>query len=348
MTILVTGCAGFIGSHLVKTLVDQGHDVVGIDNLNDYYDVTLKQWRLKQIEDPHFHFYHQDINDTKLKSLLKKHTIKQCIHLAAQAGVRYSIDNPKAYIDSNLCGFANILEACRHHGVEHLIFASSSSVYGANTNSPFSVANSVDHPLSLYAATKKSNELMAHSYASLYQLPCTGLRFFTVYGPWGRPDMALFKFTHNILAGLPIDVYNHGQMLRDFTYIDDIIKGILGALAKPPNQDPHWCGTSPTPNTSYAPYRLYNLGNNQPNSLEQFISTLEEALGKQAIKNYLPLQPGDVPETCANIDSAHKDLGFQPNTKLSDGIGAFVQWYQAYYSTTRASIRYTKNKAAIS
>lgn len=333
MTILVTGCAGFIGSHLVKTLCCQGHKVVGVDNLNDYYDVTLKQWRLKQVEHKNFQFYHQDINDNNLISLFAQHNIQQCIHLAAQAGVRYSIDNPKAYIDSNLCGFANILEACRHQQVKHLIFASSSSVYGANTNSPFSVVNPVDHPLSLYAATKKSNELMAHSYANLYQLPCTGLRFFTVYGPWGRPDMALFKFTKKILENQAIEVYNHGQMLRDFTYIDDIITGIIGALEHPPSNDPQWSSENPTPNTSFAPYRLYNLGNNHPNSLEQFIDTLEQALGKKAIRQHMPLQPGDVPETCANIDSSKKDLSFQPNTTLSEGITAFVDWYQSYYTT---------------
>lgn len=337
MTILVTGCAGFIGSHLVKTLCKLGHTVVGIDNLNDYYDVTLKQWRLAQIAHPLFTFYQQDINDNNLCALFAKHSIRHCINLAAQAGVRYSIDNPKAYIDSNLCGFANILEACRHEAVEHLIFASSSSVYGANTNSPFSVEHSVDHPLSLYAATKKSNELMAHSYANLYQLPCTGLRFFTVYGPWGRPDMALFKFTKNIIEDKPIDVYNHGKMQRDFTYIDDIIQGILGALGTTPCSDSNWNASNPQPNSSVAPYRLYNLGNNKPNSLEQFIATLEQALGKKAIKNYMALQAGDVPETCANIDSASNELGFKPNTPLNQGIEAFVAWYQAYYQVVLVS-----------
>ena len=336
MVILVTGCAGFIGSHLVKTLCAQGHTVIGIDNLNDYYDVALKKWRLEQIRHPQFTFYQEDITQC-LEVLFSRYHFDQVVHLAAQAGVRYSIDNPKAYIDSNLCGFANLLEACRHHQTQHLIFASSSSVYGANTESPFCVGHPVDHPLSLYAATKKSNELMAHSYANLYQLPCTGLRFFTVYGPWGRPDMALFKFTDQIVKNQPIDVYNHGHMRRDFTYIDDIIHGILGAIANPATANPRWSGNNPKPDSSFAPYRLYNLGNNKPNSLEQFIQTLETALGRKAIKNYMDLQPGDVPETAADIESASQELGFLPKTTLDQGIHAFVDWYQSYYKVPIAS-----------
>jgi UDP-glucuronate 4-epimerase len=331
MKLLITGVAGFIGSHLAKTLLEQGHEVIGIDNLNDYYDVNLKHWRLQKIQHQNHQFIQMDITEKHLvDQLFEQHTFDTVIHLAAQAGVRYSLENPEVYISTNIVGFSHILEACRHHNLAHLIFASSSSVYGGNIQTPFAADQGVDHPLSLYAATKKSNEMMAHSYANLYKLPCTGLRFFTVYGPWGRPDMALFHFTHNIYHGLPIDVYNHGAMLRDFTYVDDIVAGILGAINHPATTNPAW-QQHPTPDTSFAPYRLYNLGNNQPTSLDDFIGHIENALGKKAIKNMMAMQPGDVESTCANIDSAHQTLGFKPSMPIAQGIQNFVAWYLDYH-----------------
>lgn len=331
--VLVTGSAGFIGFHLSLALLKEGRTVVGIDNLNDYYDVNLKWDRLKLLEAfPRFSFLRVDLKDReRMEGIFKEHGFGVVVHLAAQAGVRYSLTNPHAYVDSNLTGFLHILEGCRHNPVEHLLFASSSSVYGANTNMPFSVHQNVDHPVSLYAATKKANELMAHSYAHLYGLPCTGLRFFTVYGPWGRPDMALFLFTRAILSGKPIQVFNHGKMKRDFTYIDDIVEGVRRVMAKPPLPDKEWSGESPDPGTSYAPYRVYNIGNNQPVELMEFIEALEEHLGMEAKKELLPMQPGDVPATYADIDDLTRNFGFKPRTGIREGIGRFVEWYRSYY-----------------
>jgi UDP-glucuronate 4-epimerase len=333
MKILVTGAAGFIGFHTAKLLLDRGDHVVGLDNLNDYYDVSLKQARLDQLEGRNgFSFEKIDLADnTAMEDLFAREKFDRVIHLAAQAGVRYSIENPHAYVSSNLTGFMNILEGCRHNDVEHLVYASSSSVYGANTAKPFSIHQNVDHPLSLYAATKKSNELMAHTYAHLYQLPVTGLRFFTVYGPWGRPDMALFLFTKKILAGEPIDVFNNGKHSRDFTYIDDIVEGVVRSLDRVAEPNNEWDGASPDSGTSMAPYRLYNIGNNNPVQLMHYISCIEKALGKEAIKNFLPLQPGDVPETYADIDDLIRDIGYQPATKIEDGIAKFIEWYRGYY-----------------
>jgi UDP-glucuronate 4-epimerase len=331
--ILVTGAAGFIGFHLARRLVAAGDNVVGIDNLNDYYDVTLKKSRLALLENESlFRFIRMDIADREgMVSLFKKEPFDIVLHMAAQAGVRYSIVNPYAYIDTNLVGFIHILEGCRQQKVQHLVFASSSSVYGANTLMPFSVHCNVDHPLSLYAATKKANELMAHSYASLYHLPCTGLRFFTVYGPWGRPDMALFLFTKAILEDQPIDVYNQGNMKRDFTYIDDIVEGVCRVAAKIPAPNPQWQGDHPDPATSFAPYRIYNIGNNHPVELLHFIETLENSLQKKAKKNFLAMQPGDVPATYADVDDLTADVGFKPATSIEDGIKNFVTWYRDYY-----------------
>jgi UDP-glucuronate 4-epimerase len=331
--ILVTGAAGFIGFHLAQRFLDAGDTVVGIDNLNDYYDVNLKKSRLAQLENHRlFRFIRMDIADRKgIAALFKKEAFELVVHLAAQAGVRYSIVNPYAYIDSNLVGFINILEGCRQQKVQHLVFASSSSVYGANTLMPFSVHHNVDHPLSLYAATKKANELMAHTYASLYNLPCTGLRFFTVYGPWGRPDMALFLFTKAILEDQPIDVYNQGNMKRDFTYIDDIIEGVYRVAAKIPAPNPKWQGDHPDPATSFAPYKIYNIGNNHPVELIYFIETLEKTLHKKAKKIFLPMQPGDVPATCADVDDLMADVGFKPATSIEEGIKKFLSWYKDYY-----------------
>jgi UDP-glucuronate 4-epimerase len=330
---LVTGAAGFIGFHLAQRLLDSGHTVVGIDNLNDYYDVTLKTSRLARLESrPRFRFVRMDITDRGgMASLFKGEKFEFAVHLAAQAGVRYSLINPHAYIDSNLVGFLNVLEGCRRHEVRHLVFASSSSVYGANTRMPFSVHCNVDHPLSLYAATKKANELMAHTYASLYRLPCTGLRFFTVYGPWGRPDMALFLFTKAILEGRPIDVYNQGLMKRDFTYIDDIVEGVCRVAEKIPAPNVQWRADRPDPATSFAPYRIYNIGNNRPVELLHFIDILEKNLRKEAKKNFLPMQPGDVPETYADVDDLTADVGFRPKTPIEEGIRNFVTWYRDYY-----------------
>ena len=331
--ILVTGAAGFIGFHLSQRLLDAGDTVVGIDNLNDYYDVNLKKSRLARLENHRrFRFIRMDLVDREgIAALFKKEAFELVVHLAAQAGVRYSIVNPYAYIDSNLVGFINILEGCRQQKVQHLVFASSSSVYGANTLMPFSVHHNVDHPLSLYAATKKANELMAHTYASLYNLPCTGLRFFTVYGPWGRPDMALFLFTKAILEDQPIDVYNQGNMKRDFTYIDDIIEGVYRVAAKIPAPNPKWQGNHPDPATSFAPYKIYNIGNNHPVELIYFIETLEKNLHKKAKKIFLPMQPGDVPATCADVDDLMADVGFKPATSIEEGIKKFLSWYKDYY-----------------
>lgn len=337
-TVLVTGAAGFIGYHLAKLLQGQPEvRVIGIDNLNEYYDVELKLNRLKQLKQhPAFEFHKLDVSDRDgMRQLFEQYQFDRVVHLAAQAGVRYSIENPHAYIDSNLVGMTNILEGCRHRKVAHLVYASSSSVYGLNTAQPFSVHQNVDHPISLYAATKKSNELMAHSYSYLYGLPTTGLRFFTVYGPWGRPDMALFKFTEAILNGKPIDVFNHGNMQRDFTYIDDIVKGVAAVADQIATPNPQWDSSRPDPATSTAPYRIYNIGNNNPVSLTQFIEAIENALGKTAMRNYLPMQPGDVPSTYAEVDDLHAAVGFTPATPISFGINAFVEWYQEYYGRTR-------------
>ncbi|MEJ2565523.1 MAG: NAD-dependent epimerase [Gammaproteobacteria bacterium] len=333
MRILVTGTAGFIGNALAIKLLERGDEVIGVDNLNEYYDVNLKRDRLARIADhPGFTDLRISLEDrADVARAFAEHKPRRVVNLAAQAGVRYSIDHPETYVDSNLVGFLHILEGCRYHDVEHLVYASSSSVYGANTEMPFSVHHNVDHPMSLYAATKKANELMAHTYSSLYQLPTTGLRFFTVYGPWGRPDMALFKFTKNILAGKPIDVFNNGQHKRDFTYIDDIVEGVTRTLDKVPAPDPDWHGDAPDSATSYAPYRLYNIGNNRPVELMRFIKVLEQYLGRRAEKNMLPLQQGDVPATYADIDDLSRDVGFRPDTPIESGIANFVAWYRDYY-----------------
>ena len=332
MKILVTGVAGFIGSHLALRLLARGDAVVGLDNMNNYYDVTLKEARLHRCSHPAFQFERLDIVDReRMKALFEAHSFDAVMHLAAQAGVRYSIENPAAYIDSNLVGFGNILEGARHGKVKHLVYASSSSVYGANTKLPFSEHDNVDHPVSLYAATKKANELMAHTYASLYGLPSTGLRFFTVYGPWGRPDMALFKFTRGILAGERIPVFNQGQMIRDFTYVDDIVEGVIRAIDNTARPDPNWSGDKPDSATSYAPYRVYNIGNNQPVELMRYIRVLEDALGRKADLDLLPMQEGDVPATYANVDALQNDVGFRPRTPVEEGVRRFVEWYKDYY-----------------
>lgn len=334
MKILVTGTAGFIGNHLALRLLERGDEVIGIDNLNDYYDVNLKKARLARILDhKNYTDIRADIADRDtIAALFKQHQPQRVVNLAAQAGVRYSIQNPHAYIDSNIVGFLNILEGCRHQQVEHLVYASSSSVYGANETMPFSVHDNVDHPLSLYAASKKANELMAHTYSNLYQLPTTGLRFFTVYGPWGRPDMALFLFTKAILAGEPIKVFNYGKHRRDFTYIDDIVEGIIRTLDNPAQPNPNWSGLNPDPATSKAPWRVYNIGNQNPVELLTYIETLEQALGKTAIKELLPLQPGDVPDTYANVEALVEDVGYKPNTLIAEGIDKFVEWYIDYFA----------------
>ena len=331
--ILVTGAAGFIGFHLCRRLLQNGCSVLGIDNLSAYYDVELKQARLDRLTAlPGFTFRRLDIADRgALEAVFENRTFDVVANLAAQAGVRYSLENPHAYVDTNLVGFANLLECCRHGNTGHLVFASSSSVYGANTAMPFSVHQNVDHPVSLYAATKKSNELMAHSYSHLYGLACTGLRFFTVYGPWGRPDMALFLFTRAILAGEPIQVFNRGEMQRDFTYIDDIIEGVVRVMAKPPVPNPLWSGNRPDPGTSSAAYRLYNIGNNQPVALLKFIETIESVVGIEAKKELCPLQPGDVPATYADVEDLQREVGFTPATPLREGIEKFIHWYRAYY-----------------
>lgn len=332
MKILVTGAAGFIGAHLTKKLLARGDQVVGIDNLNDYYDVRLKTSRLDWIADPQFKFIEMDIADANaMQQLFAAESFESVVNLAAQAGVRYSLENPQAYINANLVGFCNVLEGCRHHHIQHLVYASSSSVYGANKRQPFAESHSVDHPVSLYAATKKANELMAHSYSHLYALPTTGLRFFTVYGPWGRPDMALFKFTKGILQGSPIDIYNHGQMIRDFTYIDDIIEGVLRVLDNPAQPNPGWNGEAPDPASSYAPFRVFNIGNNSPVLLMEFVEAIEAATGRQAIKNLLPIQPGDVLSTCADVSQLEQAVGFKPSTSVQHGVAQFVDWYRQYY-----------------
>lgn len=331
--VLVTGAAGFIGFHLSRYLLEAGVRVTGLDNMNAYYDVGLKQDRLARLETyESFTFFRTDLCDLEaLEKIFAPEPFDVVVNLAAQAGVRYSLTNPHAYVSSNLAGFVNILECCRHHAVRHLVFASSSSVYGANTTMPFSVHHNVDHPVSLYAATKKANELMAHTYSHLYGLPCTGLRFFTVYGPWGRPDMALFLFTRAILSGQPIQVFNHGNMKRDFTYIDDIIEGVARIMKQKPAPDPDWSGDAPDPGTSYAPYRIYNIGNNQPVGLLRFIETIEETLGRKADKIFLDLQPGDVAATYADIDDLHEAVGFRPQTPIKVGIERFIEWYRKYY-----------------
>ncbi len=333
MRFLVTGVAGFIGFHVAQALLARGEEVVGLDNVNDYYDVNLKLARLRQLEGkPGFRFVKLDLADrVGLEQLFTDAKPQRVINLAAQAGVRYSLINPHAYIESNLLGFANLLEACRHHEVEHLVYASSSSVYGANTRMPFSVHHNVDHPLSLYAASKKANELMAHTYSHLYRLPTTGLRFFTVYGPWGRPDMALFLFTKAILEGRPIDVFNEGRMRRDFTYIDDIAEGVVRVADRVAEPNPSWSGDQPDPGTSAAPYRLYNIGNNNPVELLRLIAVLEAELGRKAERRFLPMQPGDVPATFADIDDLARDVGFRPATPIEEGVSKFVAWYREYY-----------------
>jgi UDP-glucuronate 4-epimerase len=348
--VLLTGIAGFIGFHFARRLLAEGHPVVGIDNLNDYYDVDLKLARLRELgfaagkltglarrararlTAPGLVFYKADLQDRgKIAEIFAKERPQRVVHLAAQAGVRYSLENPWAYVDSNLVGFMNILENCRRQPVRHLVFASSSSVYGGNVEQPFSVRQGVDHPLSLYAASKKANELMAHSYAHLFAIPCTGLRFFTVYGPWGRPDMALFIFTRRILAGEPIEVYNHGQMKRDFTYIDDIVEGLWRVLNQPPRPDPGWDARRADPATSSAPYRVFNIGNNRPVGLLDFIGLIEKNLGRKAETVLLPLQPGDVPETSADIDDLRRHVGFAPVTPVEEGVARFIRWYSDYY-----------------
>lgn len=333
MKVLITGAAGFIGYHLSKRFLQDGVEVFGLDNLNDYYSVQLKKDRLAQLEpDDNFTFLPIDLADAPaLNTSFEKHGFTHVMNLAAQAGVRYSLINPQSYVSSNLVGFANLLECCRHNDVRHLTYASSSSVYGLNTAMPFSVHDNVDHPVSLYAASKKSNELMAHTYSYLYKLPTTGLRFFTVYGPWGRPDMALYLFTKAILEGKPINVFNHGKMRRDFTYIDDIIEGVYRVMLRIPEPNPEWSGNTPDPGSSPAPYRIYNIGNNNTVELEQFITVLENALGKKALRNYMDLQPGDVPATYANVDDLVQDVGFKPDTSIEDGIAQFIAWYTDYY-----------------
>ncbi len=333
MKVMVTGTAGFIGAALAKRLLARGDEVIGVDNVNDYYDVNLKLARLAQLEDrPGYTDIRADLADREtLLAVFAKHKPQRVVNLAAQAGVRYSLENPHAYIDANIVGFMNILEGCRQHEVEHLVYASSSSVYGANTAMPFSVHQNVDHPLSLYAASKKANELMAHTYSHLYRLPTTGLRFFTVYGPWGRPDMALFMFTKNIFAGEPIEVFNRGKHQRDFTYIDDIVEGVIRTLDKVAEPNPDWSGDVPDPATSTAPWRVYNIGNSQPVELMRYIEVLERCIGKTVEKKLLPMQPGDVPATWADVQALADDVGYRPSTPIEEGVARFVEWYRDYY-----------------
>jgi UDP-glucuronate 4-epimerase len=337
MKILLTGAAGFIGAATTERLLGQGHEVVGLDNLNEYYDVALKHARLERLRrHAAFRFVKLDLVDAAAVGALFAHErFPRVVHLAAQAGVRYSLENPQAYIDSNVTGTINVLEGCRRTAVQHLVYASTSSVYGANTNMPFSVHRGVDHPLSLYASTKRANELMAHNYAALFALPTTGLRFFTVYGPWGRPDMALFLFTRNILEGKPIDVFNNGHHQRDFTYVDDIAEGVVRALERIAQPNPAWDAKAPDPASSFAPFRLYNIGNNRPVQLLRYIEVIEEAVGRKAVKNFLPLQPGDVPETCADIDDLVHDVGYRPATPVELGVKRFVDWFCDYYGYRR-------------
>lgn len=332
-TVLVTGAAGFIGSHVTQRLLDTGRSVLGVDNLSPYYDPALKQARLKQFEgQPRFRFIKLDLADRDaVAALFAAEKFPYVIHLAAQAGVRYSLEDPHAYVDANLQGFANVLEGCRHHGCRHLIFASSSSVYGANTRLPFRTTDNVDHPISLYAASKKANELMAHSYSHLFKLPATGLRFFTVYGPWGRPDMAMWIFADAITRGQPIRLFNHGKMRRDFTYIDDVVEAVVRLVNRPAAGDPSWSGDRPDPSRSAAPWRIYNIGNNQPVDVPDVVSLLEQALGKTTRREMLPMQPGDVPATYADVDDLMRDVGFQPSTPIAEGIAKFVSWYRDYH-----------------
>ena len=335
MKILVTGAAGFIGANTAQRLLDAGHEVVGLDNLNDYYDVTLKRARLARLTAPGFRFVRLDLaDDAAIAELFARERFARVVHLAAQAGVRHSLTEPHAYVRSNITGTLNILEGCRHNGVEHLVYASTSSVYGANTDMPFSAHRIAVHPLSFYGASKRANELMAHSSSALFALPTTGLRFFTVYGPWGRPDMALFTFTRNILEGRPIDVYNRGHHARDFTYIDDIAEGVVRACARIAQPDPHWDSRAPDPATSSAPFRLYNIGNHQPVQLMRYIEVIEECLGRKAQMNFLPLQPGDVPETFADIDDLVRDVGYRPATPIEVGVRRFVDWFCEYYGVS--------------
>lgn len=339
MKILVTGAAGFIGFHTAKRLLARGDEVVGLDNLNDYYDVGLKQARLAQLQPlPGFRFERLDLaDDAAIAQLFARERFQRVVHLAAQAGVRYSLEAPHAYVKSNITGTLNILEGCRHHAVEHLVYASTSSVYGANTRMPFSPHEIADHPLSLYAATKRANELMAHTYSTLFKVPTTGLRFFTVYGPWGRPDMALFLFTRHILESKPIDVFNHGHHRRDFTYVDDIAEGVVRSLDKPARPDPEWRGDRPDPSRSQAPFRIYNIGNHQPVELMRYIEVIEECLGRKAEKNFLPLQLGDVPETCADIEDLAADVGYRPATPVEVGVRRFIEWFCEYYGYPRTA-----------
>jgi UDP-glucuronate 4-epimerase len=331
--LLVTGAAGFIGFHTARALLERGDEIVGLDNLNPYYDPVLKQARLEILKTyPRFKFVKADLAEhTMMDGLFRTEKFQRVVHLAAQAGVRYSLENPRAYVQSNIVGFLEVIEGCRHTNVEHLVYASTSSVYGANTTMPFRETQTVDHPLTLYAATKRSNELMAHSYSSLYRLPTTGLRFFTVYGPWGRPDMALFKFTKAILAGLPIDVFNAGHHQRDFTYVDDIVKGVMAAVDHVATPDEDWNSGDPSPGTSNAPFRIYNIGNQTPVELLRYIEVLETCLGKRAQKNLLPLQPGDLPDTWADVEALVRKVGYRPSTELETGVKRFVEWYLAYY-----------------
>jgi UDP-glucuronate 4-epimerase len=331
--LLLTGCAGFIGYHLAERLLTAGEPVVGLDNLNDYYDPALKLARLERLQKhPHFTFVKLDLADRSgVKALFERHRFEVVVHLAAQAGVRYSLQNPHAYADSNLEGFVNILEGCRHGGCRHLLFASSSSVYGANTKLPFSVHDNVDHPVSLYAATKKANELLAHSYSHLYGIPATGLRFFTVYGPWYRPDMALYLFAKAISERRPINLFNHGNMRRDFTYIDDVVEAMVRLIARPPQGDPDWSGARPNPSSSKAPWRIYNIGNNKPEELMHVVSLLERGLGREAEKVLLPMQAGDVLETFADVEDLAREIGFQPRTRIEDGVEKFVAWFREYH-----------------
>ncbi|MCB9482206.1 MAG: NAD-dependent epimerase [Desulfobacteraceae bacterium] len=333
MKVMITGAAGFIGSTLAKKLLDNNYEVTGVDNLNDYYDVNLKKDRLKRLEiNNNFTFEFLDISSREqMKELFEKNSFDYVVNLAAQAGVRYSIENPQSYVDTNLVGFGNILEGCRHSKVKHLVYASSSSVYGLNENMPFSVHDNVDHPISLYAASKKANELMAHTYSYLYDLPTTGLRFFTVYGPWGRPDMALFLFTKAILENKPIKVFNNGEMKRDFTYIDDIVEGVSRVMEKIPKPDPNWSPKNPDPSCGKVPYKIYNIGNNNTVGLMEFIEAIEDELKIKAKKEFLPLQPGDVPATWADVDDLIKDTGFKPDTNVKDGVRNFINWYRDYY-----------------
>jgi UDP-glucuronate 4-epimerase len=332
-TILVTGAAGFIGFHVAQRLLSEGREVVGLDTINSYYDPKLKEARLEILKrDPNFSFVKLDLADrAATKLLFEQHGFRVVVHLAAQAGVRYSLENPHAYVDANLEGFINVLEGCRHYGCKHLLFASSSSVYGANTKLPFSVQDNVDHPISLYAASKKANELMAHAYSHLYRIPATGLRFFTVYGPWGRPDMAMFIFAKAIVGGTPIQLFNNGNMRRDFTYVDDVAQAVVRLMEYPPQGDPNWSGETPDPATSTAPWKIYNIGNNNPEQLMHVVSLLEQEFGREAIKEMLPMQPGDVPATYADIEDLARDIGFRPSTTIEDGIKRFAGWYRDYH-----------------